>query len=203
MRVEGTPGDPVYVPSCANAYILTQVVREYWGRPDATHLSDCGAVVNMFWPTPRGNGYTNGSFVAAAAAALNAGMDQNSNTISPSHLWLALEQGLTTPDKVFAVAGRVLAQRFRLGHFDPLEALPPPLLRFGADDLGSAANREAAAEGVRQGAVLLKNGGGVLPLAVGSRILVVGPTALSVTASIGDIYGSSVRHTPRRPQPAL
>jgi len=203
MRVEGTPGDPVYVPSCANSYILTEVVRNYWGRPDATHLSDCGAVINMYYPTPKGNGYTKGNMVAAAAVALNAGMDQNSNTISPSHLWLALAQGLTTPAAVYAAAGRVLAQRFRLGHFDPLEALPPPLLRFGADDIGTAANREAAAEGVRQGAVLLKNvrgsgGAPALPLAVGSRILVVGPTALSVTASIGDIYGASVRPpTPR------
>jgi len=195
MRVEGTPGDPVYVPSCANRYLLTEVVREFWGRPDATHLSDCGAVINMFWAPPKGNGYTNGSLVAAAAAALNAGMDQNSNTISPAHLWLALAQGLTAPAAVFGAAGRVLAQRFRLGQFDPLEALPPPLLRFGAADIGTAANREAAAEGVRQGAVLLKNGGGgappPLPLAVGSRVLVVGPTALSVTAAIGDIYGSS------------
>lgn len=195
MRIEGTPGDPVYVPSCANSYILTQVIREYWNRPDATHLSDCGAVVNMFWPTPRGNGYTNGSFVAAAAAALNAGMDQNSNTISPSHLWLALEQGLTTQNAIYAAAGRVLAQRFRLGHFDPLETIDPQLLKFGADDIGTAANREAAAEGVRQGTVLLKNGGGAvappLPLLVGSKILVVGPTAASVTAAIGDIYGAS------------
>jgi beta-D-xylosidase 4 len=194
FRIEGAPGD-VYIPSCANPYMLTQVIREYWGRPDAVHLSDCGAVVNMFWPTPRGNGYTNGSLVAAAAVALNAGMDQNSNTISPSHLWLALEQGLTTQDVIYAAAGRVLAQRFRLGQFDPLESLDPQLLRFGAADIGTAASREAAAEGVRQGAVLLKNGGGAvpppLPLAVGSRILVVGPTSASVTAAIGDIYGSS------------
>lgn len=189
MRIEGSPGE-VYVPSCANHYILTQVVREYWNRSDATHLSDCGAVVNMYWPTPRGNGYTNGSFAAAAAAAINAGMDQNSNTVSPSHMWQALAQGLTTPSAVLAAAARVLAQRFRLGHFDPLES--SPYLKFSAADIGTAENHEAAEEGVRQGAVLLRNAGGTtLPLKVGSRLLVVGPTALSRTAAIGDAYGAT------------
>ena len=192
MKVPGAAGPlgETYVPSCANRYILTQVVREYWNRSDATHLSDCGAVVNMYWPTPRGNGYTEGSFAAAAAAALNAGMDQNSNTVSPSHLWLALEQGLTTPGAIYATAGRVLAQRFRLGHFDPLESLAH-LTAFGPLDIGSAENHEAAMEGVRQGTVLLKNKGGLLPLLPGSSILVVGPTALSRTAAIGDAYGST------------
>ena len=37
-RIEGAPG-LVYVPSCANEYILTSVVREYWGRPDAVRSS--------------------------------------------------------------------------------------------------------------------------------------------------------------------
>lgn len=36
-----------YVPSCANEYLLSEVVRSYWGRPDATHLTDCGALANM------------------------------------------------------------------------------------------------------------------------------------------------------------
>jgi hypothetical protein len=188
MRVEGAPG-LTYVPSCANPYLLTTVVREFWGRADATHLSDCGAVWNMYVPSPSGNFFANGSLPLAAAAALNAGMDQNSNTISPSHLWLALAGGLTTPAAVYASAARVLAQRFRLGHFTPLEALPAEWLAPPAEALGSAANRAAASEGVRQGAVLLRNRGGVLPLRAGARLLVTGPTADSVTAAIGDMYG--------------
>ena len=168
---------------------MTSVIREYWGRADATHLSDCGAVVNMYWPTPRGNGYTNGSFAAAAAAALNAGMDQNSNTVSPSHMWQALAQGLTTPAAILSAAARVLAQRFRLGHFDPLES-QAALLAYGPADIGTAANHEAAQEGVRQGTVLLKNDRAVLPLRMGTSLLVLGPTALSRTAASGDIYGA-------------
>jgi beta-glucosidase-like glycosyl hydrolase len=190
MRLSGAPGPVTYVPSCANEYTLTTVVREYWGRPDAVHLSDCGAVVNMIRPPPAGNGYTPGSFSGAAAAALNAGMDQNSNTVSPSHLWESLSNGDTTPDRVYAAAGRVLAQRFRLGQFDPLEALPSELLALGAHSIGSAENRAAAAEGVRQGAVLVRNTAAALPLTPGRRLLVLGPTALSATAAIGDMYAS-------------
>jgi hypothetical protein len=104
-------------------------------------------------------------------------------------MWQALAAGLATPAAVYAAAARVLAQRFRLGHFTPLEALPPALLAYGAGDLGSAGNRAAAEEGVRQGAVLLRNAGGVLPLRPGARLLVTGPTALSSTAATGDLYG--------------
>ena len=36
------------VPSCADTWLLTSMVREFWGRPDATHTSDCGAVESEF-----------------------------------------------------------------------------------------------------------------------------------------------------------
>ncbi len=36
------------VPACAHPWLLTSLVREFWGRPDATHTSDCGAVESMF-----------------------------------------------------------------------------------------------------------------------------------------------------------
>jgi beta-glucosidase-like glycosyl hydrolase len=189
MHIEGAPGPLTYVPSCADPYLLTTVVREYWLRPDATHLSDCGAVFNMVKPHPEGNGFVSlNNFSAAAAVAVTAGMDQNSNTISPSHLGAALAAGLATEASVREAAGRVLAQRLRLGHFDPLEDMPASL-RLGPADVGTLASRAAADEGVRQGVALLRNAGGLLPLRRGSRVAVVGPTALSETAAIGDIYG--------------
>ncbi len=44
IHIDGYNPNGTYVPSCANEYLLNDVVREYWNRPDATHLSDCGAV---------------------------------------------------------------------------------------------------------------------------------------------------------------
>lgn len=144
----------------------------------------------MVRPHPTGNGFVPlYDMPAAAAAAVNAGMDTNSNTISSSYMSTALAHGLTTEATVFAAAARVLAQRFRLGHFDALEATPAALLALGPADVGTAASRATADEGVRQGTTLLRNDGGVLPLRRGSRVAVVGPTAVSATALLGDLYG--------------
>ena len=83
MRIEGSQGD-VYVPSCSDAYLLTDVIRRFWNRPDATHLTDCGAVWNQAQPeSSGGNGYV-ANLTLAAAASINAGCDMNSNTITPT-----------------------------------------------------------------------------------------------------------------------
>jgi hypothetical protein len=36
------------VPACSNHWLLTSLVREFWGRPDATHTSDCYAIDFQF-----------------------------------------------------------------------------------------------------------------------------------------------------------
>lgn len=181
------PGPAVYVPSCANPYLLNTVVREYWNRPDATHLSDCGAVWNMAYEN-----YFVSNLTQAAAVSLNAGMDMNSNTINPSEMALAISLNLTSSGAVYAAAGRILAQRLRTGQFDPLETTPGELLAFGADDIGSAANAASAAEAMAQGLVLLRNNASVLPLKAGTgRIAVLGPTGNLSSAQIGDMYANT------------
>lgn len=112
------------------------------------------------------NGYTANDPTLASAAAINAGMDMNSNTISPFHLGLALQRNLTSVATIFATAGRVLAQRIRLGQLDPLESQPAGLLALGPGALGGA-NNDVAAEGVLQGSVLLRNNNKTLPLRYG------------------------------------
>jgi xylan 1,4-beta-xylosidase len=176
-----------FVPACADEYILVDVVREFWGRPDATHLSDCGAV----WAMASANDYTPNNLTLAAAAALNGGMDINSNTIVPAQLPAALAGGLVSEATVRAAASRLFANRFRTGAFDPLERTPPALLELGADDIGRADSRAVADDGIAQGLVLVRNDNGTLPLRRGLRLAVVGPSADSVTAVIGDFYGNT------------
>lgn len=181
MRIDGAPGE-YYAPSCADAYLLTDIVRGYWGRPDATHLTDCGAVANM-----KGRWFPN--YTLAAAASINAGCDMNSATITPTQLTLAVELGLVNASTIRAAAGRVLANRFRVGHFDGLEApAAQALLALGAADVGTNASRAAAAEGVAQGLVLVRNANGALPIRPGSRVALLGPQATSTTALSGDCY---------------
>jgi hypothetical protein len=35
------------VPSCANGWLLNEVLRERWGRPDAVVVTDSGALLNL------------------------------------------------------------------------------------------------------------------------------------------------------------
>ena len=37
-------------PSCANDFILNQVIRKRWSQPNAHITTDCGAVSNMLGP---------------------------------------------------------------------------------------------------------------------------------------------------------
>ena len=80
-----------YVPNCADAYLLTDIIRTYWARPDATHLTDCGAVWNM-----AKNNYYVANLTEAATVSINAGCDMNSNTITPTQLTLAVALGLVS-----------------------------------------------------------------------------------------------------------
>ena len=190
MRIEGSPGE-VYVPSCSDPYLLTDVIRTYWNRPDATHLTDCGAVWSQAQPeSSGGNGYV-ANLTLAAAASINAGCDMNSNTITPTQLGLALQLGLVAEQTVRATAARVLAQRFRVGQFDPLDAPGnAPLLALGAADIGTAASRAVAADGIAQSLVLVRNTHAALPLTPGKRIALLGPTGNSFDALRGDCYCS-------------
>ena len=56
-------------PSCANDYILNQVVRHKWNRSDAHITTDCGAVSNLMGPP------VNATPIGAASMALNNGTD--------------------------------------------------------------------------------------------------------------------------------
>ena len=184
MRLENATGEITYIPSCADSYLLTDIVRTYWNRSDATHLTDCGAIYNM----AHGLGFTHNNTMSAAVS-INAGCDMNSNTITPTQMHAAVELGFVKADTVLATAARVLAQRFRTGQFDPLESPhAQALLALGAADVGTVASRAIAAEGVAQGLVLVKNERSTLPLSAGLRIALLGPQGSSFTALTGDCY---------------
>ena len=36
------------VSACADRWLLTDMVRSYWGRPDAYVMSDCGAIEDQY-----------------------------------------------------------------------------------------------------------------------------------------------------------
>ena len=59
-------------PSCSNGWLLNDVLRQRWQRPDAVVVTDSGAVLNLQGPPVNAT-----SVAAAAAMALNNGSDVN------------------------------------------------------------------------------------------------------------------------------
>lgn len=129
----------------------------------------------------------------AAALALTAGVDID--MMSPAYeqgLPEALDRGLVSLADIDAAVRRVLVLKERLGLFDA------PTGRQQATGAGVAsARRERAREAARRSIVLLKNDGGLLPLAAGiARIAVVGPLAEARAEMVGPWWGAGDRATP-------
>jgi beta-glucosidase len=115
---------------------------------------------------------------AGFAAALRAGIDcftEDGADPAPTvdRLTDALARGLADEADVDAAVRRILTVRFRLGEFDPEDA--NPYAATTADVVNCAAHQRLAREAVRAGTVLLKNDGGLLPLAAPGSVAVLGP----------------------------
>merc|ERR1712232_582303 len=104
-------------PSCANGWLLNDVLRKAWHREDAVVTSDGKAVENM-----RGPPINASSDAIAAAMALNNGTDINDG---PAYKALAdaIAQNLTTEAQVDLALTRSLKQLFGAGLFDPVESV--------------------------------------------------------------------------------
>ena len=188
-----------YVPSTANRWLLTDLLRDEW-EFDGYVVADCGAPTAL---------QTAHRFVAtetdAAAAAIKAGLDlecSGGGEIMRSFLPVAYRQGKLTMAEIDAAVKRVLRARFRLGLFDPLA--DNPYNDISPDIVGAPAHQTLALQTALQSIVLMKNDRGFLPIkhssagGAVSSIAVVGH--LSDKAVFGDYSGEPVNEavTPLR-----
>ena len=166
------------VPSVADPWLLTEVLRDRWGFE--------GTVVSDYWAIPF---LTHTHLIApdgatAAALALRAGMDIELPETGPyGDLVEAVERGLVTEELIDRAALRALTQKAELGLLDadwrPAAGDTPDR------DLDSAGNRGIARRMADESIVLLKNDG-VLPLVPGDRsVAVVGPVWEDVRSFMG------------------
>jgi beta-glucosidase len=140
--------------SCEHRFLLTQVLREEWGWPGYV-LSDWGAV-------------------HSTVPSANAGLDQESgfglqrgDWFNPDKLKAAMAAGEIDARRIELMAGRVLRAMFEHGLVDD------PVVEGGPIDF--AAHRAVSRAAAEAGIVLLKNDGGLLPLATDAgRIVVIG-----------------------------
>jgi beta-glucosidase-like glycosyl hydrolase len=176
------------VPACADHWLLTDMVRGFWGRPDAYVLSDCGAIEDQVTAH-----HTAANVSDAAARSIKAGCDgcAGSGFIVDGGVAGALASGELAQADVDAALSRLLQTRFKLGMFDPPAA--SAYTAYGLDRVGAPAARAEAAAAAAQGAVLLVNDG-ALPLALPPSLralAVLGPHAVSKRDLLGDFYGDA------------
>ncbi|HYP76997.1 MAG TPA: glycoside hydrolase family 3 N-terminal domain-containing protein [Polyangiaceae bacterium] len=177
------------LPSTANHWLLTQVLKQEWGFTGIL-VTDWDNVGRLHWeqrivPSPK----------EAAVVAVRCGNDLIMAT--PSFFegaQAAVREGLLAEAEIDAVLRRILTLKFRMGLFEnPRRPDREKQARVIACPEHRALNLELA----RQSLVLLKNDG-ILPLS-GDRlgkIAVIGPNADDVLSQLGDWSLGSSQHPP-------
>jgi beta-xylosidase len=170
------------VPVAADASLLTDLLRGTYGFT-GTVVSDYFAV--PFLQALHG---VAGSPGDAAAQALTAGIDVELPTMNcfGDPLEDAVESGAVAMELVDRALERVLLQKCELGLLDPDWSPDPPAVAEHRErlEIDNAETRALARELAQRSTVLLRNTG-ILPLAAGQRIAVVGPRANSAEAMLG------------------
>jgi beta-glucosidase len=171
-------------PATQSHHLLTDILDDRWGFTGFV-ISDASAtsgatVLHMTEPNTG----------AAARDAFDAGLDvvfQSSYGQQRPYL-AAVQRGLIPEAQLDAAVSRVLRAKFELGLFEHPYGDPDA----AAAANGSTAHRALARQAAREGIVLLKNDGRVLPLADTVRsVAVIGVDAQE--ARLGDYSGPGNR----------
>ncbi|WP_150265164.1 glycoside hydrolase family 3 protein [Paenibacillus tepidiphilus] len=148
------------------------IVKEEWGM-DGFVVSDAFDVSG----TVRDHGYLETHKEAVARSIREGGIDSltDDDALMKQSLREALEEGLLAESDLDAALRNTFRVRFRLGEFDPEEENPYAAIDESAilHPEHAKLSREAAGKAV----VLLKNEGGILPLAADKlkKVAVIGP----------------------------
>ena len=114
----------------------------------------------------------------AIKIAINAGIDMSMVPYEVSfcdYLKELVEEGEVPMSRIDDAVARVLRLKYRLGLFDKPYWSTEDYPKFGSEEFA-----QAALQAAEESEVLLKNEGGILPLAKGKKILLAGPNANSM-----------------------
>lgn len=175
-------------PACGSDLLLQKILRDDWGF-EGHVVSDCGAIQDFY-----AHHKVSANAVEAAALAAKSGVDLNCGNVYGKNLITAIQKGLITEEVVDQRLRKLLATKFKLGLFDPVEM--NPYNKVGEEVVESKEHRQLAREAATKSIVLLKNKNNVLPLKKDIRNLyVVGPNASSGEVLLGNYYGLSSNMT--------
>lgn len=177
------------VPSTANRWLLTEVLKEEWGFEGVlvTDWNNMGRMVT--------EQKVCANYADAAVVALRAGNDIIMTT--PEFLdgaIQAIQRGMLTEVEIDRPCARLLALKFRLGLFENPRRHDPARTAY---ETSRADHQAVNLEAARQSLILLKNDG-LLPLGVDKplSILVTGPNADDDLSQLGDWSLGSPQHPP-------
>ena len=171
------------IPATGNRWLFTDVLRGALGF-EGFVVSDANAVRNLVT-----HGFA-ADLTDAGARAVNAGVDLEMAVADAAHAHLpeALEAGAVDVATLDAGVRRILEAKVRLGLLDDPYVDEDHARAVLADPV----HRDAARAAAERSAVLLRNEGGLLPLAVDNgaggalgSIAVIGPLADSPRDTIG------------------
>jgi beta-glucosidase len=165
------------IPSCANSWLLDDVLRKEWGFQGYV-VSDCGAVSDIV----HGHEYETDP-ERAVALAVKAGTDLECETceieqfLYDKYLLNAVKKGYLSEADIDKAVTRLFRTRFLLGEFDPPRMVP--FNKIPRSRLDCKEHRELAHQAAREAMVLLKNENRTLPLDKESirSVAVIGPNA--------------------------
>ncbi|PYS31851.1 MAG: glucan 1,4-alpha-glucosidase [Acidobacteria bacterium] len=173
-------------PCCANKRLMTEILRKEWGF-DGYVVSDCGAISDIW----KGHKFAK-SESQASAMAVKAGTDLACGR-EYSSLIAAVKDGLISEAEIDVAVKHLMTARFRLGMFDPPEAVPYSRIPFSEND--SEAHRTLALKAARESMVLLKNENNTLPLQKDLKtVAVIGPNADALEVLLGNYNGTPSRY---------
>ena len=175
------------VPCTCNPWLLTHVLRDDWGF-DGYVVSDCGGPSLLL----SGHKYVK-TKEAAATLSIKAGLDlECGDDVYDQPLLNAYKAYMVTDADIDSAASRVLTARMRLGLFDAGGGADNPYTKIPESVIGCAGHQELALQSAREGIVLLKNSGNILPINTKKvkKIAVVGINAGQ--CEFGDYSGAPV-----------
>ena len=170
-------------PCCANTYLMEEVLRGKW-HFEGHYVSDCWAIKDF-----HENHKVTRNAEESAYLALEKGCDLNCGC-TYREIMPAYKKGDLPLSLIRRAAIRLFTTRFLLGMFDKTEYDEIPYETIACKEHLALA-KKAAEESI----VLLKNDG-ILPLKKkkGMTIGVIGPTADSREALIGNYHGTPPRY---------
>ena len=154
------------IPASGNRWLLTDVLRKRWGW-DGFVVTDYTAIAEM-------TNHGMGDLKQVSALALNAGTDMD--MVADGYIGTleeSVKEGKVSVGAIDAACRRVLEAKYKLGLFDdPYRYLDE---KRAKKEVYNEQHRQEARRIAAESFVLLKNDGGILPLAKKGRVAVIGP----------------------------